>query len=150
MPSTTPRQQHFMGMVHAFQMGKLHTKDLPTGVQAKVKKAAKTITKKESGEFASKVEEQGDIDFSVLSFKEYIIAESAIVEAFSELTEEEVAGLVEKCSMEDEEEIKKGAFHRWLGKSESATITDADIAKGLASGDAHVRKMANFAKNMRK
>lgn len=45
---------------------------------------------------------------------------------------------------------KKGAFHRWLGKAEDSPITAADIAKGLASKDPHVRKMANFAKNARK
>jgi len=46
--------------------------------------------------------------------------------------------------------IEKGAFHRWLGKSEDSPITEADIKKGLASKDPHVRKMANFAKNARK
>jgi len=46
--------------------------------------------------------------------------------------------------------INKGAFHRWLGKKEDEAITEEDIAKGLASDDPHVRKMANFAKNMRK
>ena len=43
--------------------------------------------------------------------------------------------------------IKKGGFHRWLGKPASAPITPADIAKGLASKDPHVRAMAQFAKN---
>lgn len=47
-----------------------------------------------------------------------------------------------------EEDIKKGAFHRWLGKSEDAPITAADIQKGLNSRDPHARKMAQFAKNM--
>jgi|SRR6185437_4703981 hypothetical protein len=45
------------------------------------------------------------------------------------------------------EDIKKGAFHAWLGKPESEPITQADIDKGLASDDEHVRKMAQFAKN---
>lgn len=44
----------------------------------------------------------------------------------------------------------KGRFHRWLGKSENEKLTEADIAKGLASKDPAVRKMANFAKNFRK
>lgn len=46
--------------------------------------------------------------------------------------------------------LKKGAFHKWLGKSEDEPITDADIEKGLASDDEHVRKMAQFAKNAQK
>lgn len=46
--------------------------------------------------------------------------------------------------------IKKGAFHKWLGKSEDEPITDADIAKGKASDSEHVRKMAQFAENARK
>lgn len=45
--------------------------------------------------------------------------------------------------------IKKGAFHRWLGKDESDPITEDDIARGLASNDPHVVKMAQFAKTMR-
>lgn len=50
----------------------------------------------------------------------------------------------------DTSNIKKGAFHRWLGKPEDAKITNEDIARGLASKDPHVVKMANFAKNARK
>ena len=46
--------------------------------------------------------------------------------------------------------IKKGAFHKWLGKDEDEPITDADIKKGLASEDPKVIKMANFAKISRK
>jgi hypothetical protein len=42
--------------------------------------------------------------------------------------------------------IKKGAFHRWLGKSEDEPITHADIEKGLKAGG-HAAKMANFARN---
>jgi hypothetical protein len=45
--------------------------------------------------------------------------------------------------------LKKGAFHQWLGKKENEPITDADIEKGLNSGDPHVVKMAQFAKNAR-
>lgn len=44
--------------------------------------------------------------------------------------------------------IKKGAFHRWLGKKPGEPITDADIAKGEAAGG-HPAKMANFAKAAR-
>lgn len=44
----------------------------------------------------------------------------------------------------------KGAFHRWLGKPEDEKITDADIAKGLASSDPAVRMMARFAKARKK
>lgn len=43
--------------------------------------------------------------------------------------------------------VKKGGFHKWLGKSEDEPITAADIKKGLASDDPHVKKMAQFAKN---
>lgn len=50
--------------------------------------------------------------------------------------------------LKESEEIKKGAFHKWLGKSEDADITQEDIDKGLNSKNKHVRKMAQFAKNM--
>jgi hypothetical protein len=42
--------------------------------------------------------------------------------------------------------IEKGAFHKWLGKSEDEPITAADIAKGKAAGG-HAAKMAVFAEN---
>lgn len=42
--------------------------------------------------------------------------------------------------------IAKGAFHRWLGKSEDEPITAADIAKGKAAGG-HPAKMAQFAES---
>ena len=45
--------------------------------------------------------------------------------------------------------IKKGGFHRWLGKKQSAPITGADIRKGLKAGG-HAAKMANFARNAKK
>ena len=45
--------------------------------------------------------------------------------------------------------IKHGDFHRWLGKSESEPITEADIAKGKAAGG-HPAKMAQFAENAKK
>jgi len=41
--------------------------------------------------------------------------------------------------------IKKGGFHRWLGKKQGEPITEADIEKGLAAGG-HPAKMAAFAK----
>lgn len=46
-------------------------------------------------------------------------------------------------------ESHKGAFHRWLGKSEDEPITDADIKKGLAAGG-HPAQMASFARNFGK
>lgn len=42
--------------------------------------------------------------------------------------------------------VRKGGFHKWLGKAEGEPITEADIEKGLAAGG-HAAKMANFARN---
>jgi ribosomal protein L37AE/L43A len=50
---------------------------------------------------------------------------------------------------ESSDNIDKGAFHRWLGKPEDEKITDADIEKGLRSKNKHVRKMAQYAHNVR-
>ena len=50
-------------------------------------------------------------------------------------------------------DIKKGAFHKWLGKPEDEKITQSDIDKALrySGPDAdHVHKMANFARNAKK
>ena len=46
--------------------------------------------------------------------------------------------------------VRKGAFHKWLGKKPDSPITTADIAKGKASNDPHVVKMATFAANSKK
>ncbi len=46
--------------------------------------------------------------------------------------------------------VRKGNFHKWLGKKPDSPITAADIAKGKASGDPHVVKMATFAANSKK
>lgn len=46
--------------------------------------------------------------------------------------------------------VRKGAFHKWLGKKPDSPITAADIAKGKASSDPHVVKMATFAANAKK
>lgn len=42
--------------------------------------------------------------------------------------------------------IRKGGFHKWLGKSPDAPITAEDIAKGKAAGG-HAAKMAQFVEN---
>jgi hypothetical protein len=55
-----------------------------------------------------------------------------------------------ESSSPDTSHLDKGAFHRWLGKSEDQPITESDIKKGLNSKDPHVNKMANFARNARK
>ena len=46
--------------------------------------------------------------------------------------------------------VHKGNFHKWLGKKSDSPITAADIAKGKASGEPHVVKMATFAANAKK
>lgn len=43
-------------------------------------------------------------------------------------------------------DIKKGSFHKWLGKKEGEPITEADIKKGLKSKDTAIMKMAMKAK----
>lgn len=55
----------------------------------------------------------------------------------------------EVIALEASFEVEKGAFHKWLGKKPGEKITNKDIEKGLASKDAHVKKMAQFAKNMK-
>lgn len=46
--------------------------------------------------------------------------------------------------------VRKGAFHKWLGKKPDSPSTAADIAKGKASSDPHVVKMATFAASSKK
>jgi uncharacterized protein (DUF983 family) len=50
--------------------------------------------------------------------------------------------------LEASDKIKKGAFHKWLGKPEDEKITQADIERGLKSDDPHVRKMAQYVVNV--
>jgi len=52
-----------------------------------------------------------------------------------------------------EEEIKKGLFTKWCKDNNLMDKTSTDvpckcIEQGLKSSDSHVRKMAQFAKNM--
>lgn len=153
MPSKTLKQQHFFQMVKGFQSGAIKPSDLPSGVRAKVEKTAKSISKKASGEFAASVEENDDIDFSVLSFKEYIMAESALVEAFSELTDDDLEMLAEKCSMEDEESklSKEYARTQAQGRKDDWLADDEDhdyIVKHDSSAKAyHVIKIPLYAKD---
>ena len=42
--------------------------------------------------------------------------------------------------------VRKGGFHKWLGKKPDEPITEADIAKGKAAGG-HAEEMATFAEN---
>ncbi len=49
--------------------------------------------------------------------------------------------------------IKKGLFHKWLGKSEDEPITKRDIQKALnyrGKGWQHVHRMAAFVKSAKK
>jgi hypothetical protein len=77
-------------------------------------------------------------------------------ERYPEESEECIATEGEKGEKKKEKlppmdlDIKKGAFHRWLGKKEGEPITMADIQRGLKSSDPHVRRMAQFAKNSKK
>jgi len=55
----------------------------------------------------------------------------------------------------ENEKIKKGLFHKWaiekgFIKSMSDKITDKAIEAGLKDKDEHVRRMAQFAKNVKK
>ena|ERR1700679_606821 len=45
--------------------------------------------------------------------------------------------------------VRKGGFHKWLGKKAGSAITSADIQKGISAGG-HAAKMANFARNAKK
>ena len=42
--------------------------------------------------------------------------------------------------------IRRGGFHKWLGKKKDAPITKEDIEKGKAAGG-HAARMATFAEN---
>lgn len=45
--------------------------------------------------------------------------------------------------------VKKGAFHRALGKPEGQKLTDADVQKGLNSSNPKTRRQAASAKGFR-
>jgi hypothetical protein len=79
-------------------------------------------------------------DFIDLDAEEVVAIESM-------LETEETLALEAAGKDKKDVKVKKGGFHKWLGKSEDEKITPADIAKGLASDDPHVKKMAQFAKN---
>nr|BDD47560.1 hypothetical protein 12 [Legionellales bacterium] len=54
MPAASETQQRLMGMVHAYQQGKLNLADLPNQeLRDKIKSLAKSMKKKDAEEFAS-------------------------------------------------------------------------------------------------
>jgi len=82
---------------------------------------------------------------AALDAKKVEVAQTFFNQVTPQVATEETEQLDEKKYIHD---IKKGAFHAWLGKSTDEPITDADIEKGLKAGG-HAAKMANFAKNAR-
>lgn len=58
---------------------------------------------------------------------------------------EETVNLGKKGSFK----VKKGAFHRDIGKPEGEKITSADIQKGLNSSDPKTRRRAASAKGFK-
>jgi hypothetical protein len=102
MPAASKSQQRFFGMVHAFQKGKLKSSDLPPGVAKKIKQAASSITDKAASDFASTpskglpVHVSEDLDFSLLTFSQHLVATQLVVEAFQELSDEEMDSIEEK------------------------------------------------------
>lgn len=103
MPAVSSSQQHYFAMVRAYQTGKLKSSNLPQSIVDKIKKTAGSITPKAASEFAKTktknkpdhVHEHDDIDFSVLSFTEYMIIESELIRIFSSLSDREISTINE-------------------------------------------------------
>lgn len=53
MPAVSKSQQRLMGMVHAYQQGKLNTKSIDAGLLAKVKEIARGMKDKDAKKFAT-------------------------------------------------------------------------------------------------
>lgn len=51
MPSKSKSQQRLFGMVHAYQTGKLDTKDMPDDLADKIRSMSKTVSKKAAKDF---------------------------------------------------------------------------------------------------
>ena len=55
MPAVSEKQRRFFGMVHAMQKGELKTKGMSSELLKKLRKVARSISAKSSGDFAKKV-----------------------------------------------------------------------------------------------
>lgn len=80
MPAESKAQQRFMAMVHQHQKGELDTSSVPADVMKRIRKAAGSMSQKDSKKMAST--KHKDLPEKVseakkLTFKQYLIAEAA-------------------------------------------------------------------------
>jgi hypothetical protein len=74
MPAKSKSQQRLMGMVSAYQDGKLKLSDLPKDVSQKVRSMAKGMSKKDVDKFAE-TRHKGLPEEAKETFKEYLLRE---------------------------------------------------------------------------
>jgi hypothetical protein len=77
MPAVSKAQQHFMGMVHAYQRGELDLSKFPKDVADHIRHTAKTMTQKASKKYAStKLKNLPDYvrmeDVKTMTFKQFL------------------------------------------------------------------------------
>lgn len=95
MPAKSKAQQHFMGMVRAFQRGELNLADVPSAVADKVKSAAKSMTAKSVRKFAKTPTSELPAHVSEQQLLTFSLAETLeIIDMLDQLTESELAPLV--------------------------------------------------------
>jgi len=74
MPAASKSQQRLMGMVHAYQQGKLNTKSINADLLGKIRKIAGGIKKKSAKDFAeTKHKGLPELKESNMTFKEWLI-----------------------------------------------------------------------------
>ncbi len=77
MPADSKSQQRFMGMVHAYQKGELDTASVPAESLTKIKKAASSMSQKDSKKIASTkhkgLPEKVAENAKTLTFKQYLV-----------------------------------------------------------------------------
>lgn len=76
MPAKSKSQQRFMGMVHAHQQGELDTSNVPDDVMKEIRKAAKSMSKKDAKKYAETkhkgLPEEVSENVRTLSFKQFL------------------------------------------------------------------------------
>ena len=98
MPAVSKSQRRFMGMVHAYQQGKLDTSSIPKDVLDRIKAAAESMSKRASKDFA-KSKEKGLPQHVREYFGDQVLEESDMLRRFMKMVMQYQQGTLDTRGM---------------------------------------------------
>lgn len=163
MPAVSKKQQHFMGMVRAYQKGEL--KDAP----ASVRKAAKSMSEKDVKKFASTPTD--DLpntvkEYGLPTFKEYLVVEALLSQVDEWKVEQDEDGLIHLidgegtirasmpaqiwralCARSNDPSLNEGVFDAVRGASVEAGKKLASVPRQVAQSTKNAYATHQRARN---